>query len=1313
MKKSARFNLRNILSSIVIVAFGLGVGFLMFQNYVPVEVREGNVLGASTFSMPKIGAETLADPEYYTPALAGIGSEDEIRLQDAMGEPSRSETPPSPAYGFGLKAESSEDLSEISFIVHKQDGSVVGPYLVELAEDIVDRDGQPISGAFTDPYLFAAGVAKVDFFNTDNKEFTIKYIEFMGQGDEETIDTQTVISDANKLYKDRFMQEAGLNIVTRDEYGAADDNIFAPGWTPPYYAVNRIVVHHTATGVDMNNPANTVAAIWRYHTYDLDWGDVGYNFLIDPYGNIYEGRAGINGVRGNHAPPNEGSIGISLLGDFTNQLPTQAALDSLVRLTAYLAKVNQINLVYKTSFDSANPEGMYGHRAINATACPGNTFFPLLPQVRDAAASLMAQQGEIDVKINQVNTMVDGREYYQTDTATQILIKLDGLPDLLKEKLRNPPPRFALKIEQDDSLIYEIPKDMLKQSLTELKVVAPEAVSQPNYKYELQAWVEDAGNERSVPTDYNATEHWYLEQIQAPEAWYYLYNNTDPQSHTGSSSVKVAVIDTGVAYEDYNFSAGSDYDRQYYKSPDLDNATFTDPYDAAFDYLCQYRSLTLDPCTAGEWAKVDHANDDQGHGTFVSSVIGATISDAAPNILLGIAPSVKIIPIKVSLPVDSSLGLDSGAIYTNFLEMGIDHARLSGANVINISLGAESSEDPYLLDAINDAYNAGITIVASSGNHTLPGDAEYVLFPANLDNVIAVGASNYAGDARATYSNYGPELDVVAPVGSGTGDGGVIASTLSCFTTDCTESSDLSLFPPNGSYIRGWGTSFAAPQVAAQAALIKSIYSTYSNTDIIISIITETNDISPIGKDNLTGFGRIQLYESLLEVSANIPNPSVPGPHLSKKYYFPLYSNWNNDYALSYFEFSNPNQTSANVTITIGNTQYGDGGQIYNGTNPYIIPPNGRIYASIPFIHLGPVTIETVNDTTFLVYIRSIWQNKSLDQLLPITEGDISKKYYFPLYSNWDSNYAYTYLEFSNPNLNESQVKVQIGEVFYGENGQIFNGNNPIKIPPKNRLYVQIPYIHNGPLIVETINDTSFFVYTRSIWQNKYLDQLLPFTDNMVSTKYFFPLYSNWDNNYAITYIELSNPSDITSQVTITIADKVYGSSGQLFNGSNPITIPPHDRTYTQIPYIHNGPVTVESINAVEFLVYYRSIWKGKSLDQLMPRIESQISSRYYFPLYSNWDNNYAKTYLELSNLNQDPVFVTVKIGSSTYGVSGQIYNGTNPISIPANGRTYTEIPYIHNGPVMIESLNGRPFLVYYRSIWQDYSLDQINPILP
>lgn len=871
MKKSARFSIRNILASFVIVAFGLGMGYIMFQSYVPVELRQGNVLGASTFSMPKIGTDTLADPEYYTPALAGIGSEDEIKLQDVIGLPSRVETPPGPIYGFGLKADTKEDLSEISFIVHKQDGNVVGPYLIEVAEDLVDRDGEPISGAFTDPYLFAAGVAKIDFFNTDNKEFTIKYIEFIGQGDEDQVNTQTVVSDANRLYKERFMQEAGLNIVTRDEYGAADDNIFAPGWTPPYYAVNRIVVHHTATGVDMGNPANTVAAIWRYHTYDLDWGDVGYNFLIDPYGNIYEGRAGINGVRGNHAPPNEGSIGISLLGDFTSQLPTQAALDSLVRLTAYLAKVNQINLVYKTSFDSANPEGMYGHRAINATACPGNSFFPLLPQVRDAAASLMAQQGEIDVKINQVNTMVDGREYYQTDTATQILIKLDGLPDLLKEKLKNPPPRFALKIEQDDALIYEIPKDMLKQSLTELKVVAPEAVSQPNYKYELQAWVEDAGNERSVPTDYNATEHWYLEQIQAPEAWYYLFNNTDPQSHTGSSSVRVAVIDTGVAYEDYNFSAGSVYDRQYYKSPDLDNATFTDPYDAAFDYLCQYRSLTADPCTAGEWAKVDHANDDQGHGTFVSSVIGATISDAAPNILLGIAPSVKIIPIKVSLPVDSALGLDSGAIYTNFLEMGIDHARLSGANVINISLGAESSEDPYLLDAINDAYNAGITIVASSGNHTLPGDAEYVLFPANLDNVIAVGASNYAGDARATYSNYGPELDVVAPVGSGTGDGGVIATTLSCFTSDCTEASDLSQFPANGSYIRGRGTSFAAPQVAAQAALLKSFIGSLSPFQIKNLLTSNSNDISPAGFDNNTGFGSIRIKNTIEDLNSNPP----------------------------------------------------------------------------------------------------------------------------------------------------------------------------------------------------------------------------------------------------------------------------------------------------------------------------------------------------------------------------------------------------------------------------------------------------------
>ena len=409
--------------------------------------------------------------------------------------------------------------------------------------------------------------------------------------------------------------------------GLPADSTFAPGWTPPYYSVNRIVIHHTATGVDMINPVNTVKAIWRYHAIDNDWGDFGYNYLIDPYGNIYEGRAGINGVRGNHAPPNEGSIGISILGDYTNQQPTQASTNSLIRLMAYLSAVNNIDLTHKTSFDGNNPGGVYGHKDIGQTACPGNTFYPLINAIANNARLVKQTNTEMNNKIASINSLVEGREYYTGANRgdpnlieTNILMNIDNLSPELKTKLRNPPTRFAKTTEESDYIMYTLEASQMNQAIRELKLVAPEAVIQPNYKYQKAVWMEDAGNGRSVPADYSNSIHWNLQQIKAPEAWYYLFNNTTPASHTGSADVTVAVLDTGVAYETYTLDSLEDaFDRSYRVISDLQSTTFVNGYDPSWEFMCDIWAGQGYPCNATELEKINHANDDDGHGTFVTS----------------------------------------------------------------------------------------------------------------------------------------------------------------------------------------------------------------------------------------------------------------------------------------------------------------------------------------------------------------------------------------------------------------------------------------------------------------------------------------------------------------------------------------------------------------------------------------------------------------------------------------------------------------------------------------------------------------------
>jgi peptidoglycan hydrolase-like amidase len=192
-------------------------------------------------------------------------------------------------------------------------------------------------------------------------------------------------------------QADGPRIISRAEWGA-DESWMT--WDPEYadrngnYTsdaskayVNRVVIHHTAGINNYPDPAASVRAIYRYHAKEVvwqengvtkyGWGDIGYNFLIDHLGNIYQGRAGKNGVVGAHAYGyNRNSIGIAMMGTFMTELPTSSAVNALTDLIAYKSIENKAGSSILLT---------QGHRDVNATACPGDAFYPQLSSVRDAA----------------------------------------------------------------------------------------------------------------------------------------------------------------------------------------------------------------------------------------------------------------------------------------------------------------------------------------------------------------------------------------------------------------------------------------------------------------------------------------------------------------------------------------------------------------------------------------------------------------------------------------------------------------------------------------------------------------------------------------------------------------------------------------------------------------------------------------------------------------------------------------------------------------------------------------------------------------
>ena len=121
-------------------------------------------------------------------------------------------------------------------------------------------------------------------------------------------------------------------VITRAGWGA-DESIRGSGPTVDAKLV-AATVHHTA-GANNYSQAEApgiVRGIYKYHTQTLGWGDVGYNALVDKYGNIYEGRYGglTNNVQGAHAGGfNKGTFGISMMGDYSSAHPTQAMINSV------------------------------------------------------------------------------------------------------------------------------------------------------------------------------------------------------------------------------------------------------------------------------------------------------------------------------------------------------------------------------------------------------------------------------------------------------------------------------------------------------------------------------------------------------------------------------------------------------------------------------------------------------------------------------------------------------------------------------------------------------------------------------------------------------------------------------------------------------------------------------------------------------------------------------------------------------------------------------------------------------------------------
>lgn len=179
------------------------------------------------------------------------------------------------------------------------------------------------------------------------------------------------------------------NVVSRTGWSCPQTN--NPGYG--YTTVTHLVVHHSAGSNTQSDWSAVVLSIWNSHVYTNGWADIGYNYLIDPQGRLYEGRGGGDNVTGAHfCGTNGGTMGTCILGTYTTASISDTSRSTLTKLLAWKACASNINPAgsswHPNSARTLNH--ISGHRDGCATECPGTMTFAELPALRTAVVNQIA-----------------------------------------------------------------------------------------------------------------------------------------------------------------------------------------------------------------------------------------------------------------------------------------------------------------------------------------------------------------------------------------------------------------------------------------------------------------------------------------------------------------------------------------------------------------------------------------------------------------------------------------------------------------------------------------------------------------------------------------------------------------------------------------------------------------------------------------------------------------------------------------------------------------------------------------------------------
>jgi len=315
---------------------------------------------------------------------------------------------------------------------------------------------------------------------------------------------------------------------------------------------------------------------------------------------------------------------------------------------------------------------------------------------------------------------------------------------------------------------------------------------------------------------------------------------------TGSASVVVAVLDTGVRFEHPDLGRVANGGKLLPGYDMVSNSTVANDGNGRDD----------DPSDPGDWVTSADAatstfrdcdvSSSSWHGTATSSLVGAATNNAAG--MAGAAPGVRVLPVRV---LGKCYGTDSDIIAGMRWAAGIAvdgvPANPNPAKVLNLSLGGSGSCNTAYQTAVNEIISRGVIIVAAAGN----GAGGAVGVPANCNGVIAVLGLRHVG-SKVGFSDLGPEVAIAAPGGNcvniGAGDAclyPILAATNSGsqgpLTSGYTNSFDISV-----------GTSFSSPLVAAVAGLMASQQPLITAAQVKSTIQSTARVFPTTGADNGT-----------------------------------------------------------------------------------------------------------------------------------------------------------------------------------------------------------------------------------------------------------------------------------------------------------------------------------------------------------------------------------------------------------------------------------------------------------------------------